>query len=84
MQREEFRDRRREVAHAEVHRGGKPDGAARRYRRARGFLLGFFQIGEKLHRALVERPAALGQAHAPRCAIEKPGLQVRLEFRHVS
>jgi hypothetical protein len=61
---EEFGDRRREVAHAEVERSRQPYGAAGDHRGARRLLLGLFQVGEELHGALVKRLAALGQADA--------------------
>jgi hypothetical protein len=67
------------VAHAEIDRGGKPDRAARHDRRAAGFLLGFLEVGEELHRALVERPPALREADPARGAVEEPRLQMRLQ-----
>src|SRR5258708_2713775 len=80
MTREKFGDRRRDMVHAEIYRGGEPDGAARHYRRARSLLLCLGEIGEQLHRALVEGAAALRQAYAPRGAIEKARLQMTLEL----
>ena len=68
-----------DVAHAEVDRGREPDRAARHHRRARRLLLGFVEVGEELHRALVERAPAFGKAYAPGRTVEKPGLQVRFK-----
>ena len=63
--RHELCDRGGEVAHAEVDRGGEPDRAARLDRGAPRLLLGFIEVREELHRPLVERAPAFGQADAP-------------------
>ena len=84
MPREKLGDRRRHVAHAEIHRGREPDGAARHDRGAGSFLLRLGEVGEQLHRALIEGAAAFGEADAPRGAIEKPRLQVRLQLGDVA
>ena len=80
MRGEKRSDRRRDVAHAKVHRGGEPDRAARRHGGARRFLLGLGEVGEELHRALVEGAPTLGEAHAAGRAVEEPALQMRLEL----
>ena len=82
--REEIGDGGREMAHAEVHRSCQPDRAARHDGGAARFLLGLLQVGEELHRALIEGLTALGEADAPRGAIEEPRLQVRLEVGDVA
>src|SRR5258708_25587457 len=81
---EELGDHRRHVARAEVDRGGEADDAARLDRRARRFLFGFAQVGEQLHRALVESAAAFREAHAPCRAVEEPGLEVAFELGYMA
>jgi hypothetical protein len=71
------------MAHAEVDRSREPDRSARHHRGAARLLLGFLEVAEQLHRALVKGAAAFGQAEAAGRAVEKPGLQVRFEFCHV-
>ena len=80
----ELGNRRRDVAHAEIHRGGQADGAARHDRRAGSLLLGLAQIGEELHRALVKGAPAFGEAYAPRGAVEEPGLQMAFQLGDVA
>jgi len=72
-------NRRRYVAHAEIHRRGELDRAAGHHRCPLGLLLGLSEVREKLDRPLIERAARLGQAHPPGSAVQKPGLQVRLQ-----
>ena len=65
------------MAHAEVHRSRELDRAARHDRGAACLLLGLVEVGEELHRALVERPAAFGEAHAAGGTVQKARLEMR-------
>jgi len=69
------------MAHAEVHRSGQLDRAARHDRGAARLLLGLVEVGKELHRALVEGAAAFGEADAAGRAVQQPRLQMRLELR---
>jgi hypothetical protein len=77
-------DRRRHVAHAEIHRSGELDGAARHDGRALRFLLRFLEVRQQLHAALVESAPAFGEADTAGGAVQQPGLQMGLELGNVS
>src|SRR6185295_17886804 len=53
-------------------------------RRATRFLLGFVEVGEDLHRALVKSAPALGEAHPASRAVQQARLQMRFELGDVS
>ena len=76
-------DRRRQMAHAEIDRARELDRAAGDHRRAARLLLGLLQLGEELHAAFVEGPAALREADATGRAVEQARLQVGLEVGDV-
>jgi hypothetical protein len=77
-------DRRCHMAHAEVHRSRELDRATRHHRGAACLLLGLVEVGEELHRALVERPAAFSEAYASGRAVQQARLEMRLQLRDVA
>ena len=73
-------DRRREMARAERRRQvmrSVPRGTIDADVTA---TLGFLEVGQKLHAALVERLAALRQRQPPRRAVEQPHVEMRFEL----
>jgi len=80
---EKCRDRGCHMAHAEVHRSRELDRAAGHDRGAACLLLGLVEVGEDLHRALIERPAAFGEAYAAGGAVQQARLEMRLQLRDV-
>src|ERR1044071_8970717 len=65
------------------HPPREPDGAARHDRGTAHLLLGLGEVGEELDRSLVERPPALGQAHAAGGPVQQARLEMRFQLGDV-
>ena len=66
------------IAHVSAQRAARRDGAGARR------LLGFLEVGQQLHAALVERAPALGQRQPARRAVEQARVEMRLEVGDVA
>ena len=84
MTRGERSECRREMTNAERDRARQPERSARDDRRRSHRLLGFLEVGQQLHAALVERLAALGQREPARRPVEESRVEMRLEVGDVA
>ena len=74
----EFRQQGRQVEHPEGHGCGQPHQPARHRCSRQCGVLGCFALGENVRSPACELPSGVGQGETPRCAVDEPRAQPRL------